>query len=102
LERDQVSYVVAGREFPRKADVKAEADRIRTGTPPGERVTDDNDLAFIRALLSRHPDGKRMDYDGVTTQMNQGGTVSFRLLYPDGTGDDFSTGKCITALREEM
>jgi hypothetical protein len=94
-------YTVAGREFQTKAAVTAEADRIRVCTALGERVIDEGDLAFIRDLLAHHPEGKRMDFDGVTTQMNVGGTKSFRLLYPDGTGDDFSVGKCVTALQPE-
>jgi len=94
-------YTVAGRDFATKAAVTAEANRIRVGTALGERVINEGDLAFIRALLAHHPEGKRMDFDGVTTQMNVGGTTSFRLLYPDGSGDDFSVGKCVSALQPE-
>jgi hypothetical protein len=91
------SYRVAGRRFSTKAAVKAETDRIRTGTAFGDHVIGD-DRTFVLALLAHHPDGKRSDAEVVTTQPNVGGTISFRLLYADGSADDFSVEKCLRNL----
>lgn len=95
--------------FPTKAAAMARCQEILYAYPgqPGsgagqpQEVTDPAHVAFLTALIKRHPEADRRIGSGIAgfkVQVNPQGTGNTRCFYvirTDGSQEDFSIKKCL-------
>ncbi|MWA08710.1 DCL family protein [Streptomyces sp. BA2] len=100
---------INGEHFPTKAAATQRCQDVlrsypgQTGSGPGqpEAVTDEAHVAFLTALIARHPDVDEKADGGIAgfkVQVNPEGTGNTRCFYvlrTDGSEADFSFRSCL-------
>ncbi|MER5584136.1 DCL family protein [Streptomyces asoensis] len=100
---------IGTKHFPTKAAATAHCQQILyaypgqpgTGAGQPQDVTDAEHVAFLKALIQRHPDVAEKTEPGIAgfkVQVNpdgKGNTRCFYVVHPDGSATDFSFRSCL-------